>query len=40
VAWHRARLEDASALTAAELLAASIANPALSAILDERVAAA
>jgi DNA-binding SARP family transcriptional activator len=37
---HRAQLGDTSALTAARLLAASIDNPALSATLDERVAAA
>ncbi len=37
---HRARLGDASALTAARALAASIDNPALPAILDEPVAAA
>ena len=37
---HRARLGDASSLTAARLLAAAIDNPALSAIFDKRVAAA
>ena len=37
---HRARLGDPSALTAARVLAASIDNPALSAIFDKRAAAA